>query len=151
MMVFGGVEEVGESCHPVCRDSIQRRRCRGLRSQARWVAGCGVSIRSLGGGRDDCSADDLAVYFFVLRGFDIGFVVVDLIVDGTAYDEICGVHGVVRIGAAGVSLSVGVEGKVIALMLVLCVLGAVGLGVFQGGVSLDLVGEGWKGREEGDG
>jgi hypothetical protein len=109
------------------------------------------AIRSLGGGRDYCGADDLAVYFFVLRGFDIGFVVVDLIVDGAAYDEVCGVHGVARIGAAGVRLSLGVEGEVIALMLVLLVLGAVRLVVFQGGVSLDLVGEGWKSGEEYDG
>ena len=108
-------------------------------------------MRPLRGGRDDCGADDLAVYFFVLRGFDIGLVVVDLIVDGAAYGEVCCVHGVVRIGAAGVGLSLGVEGEVIALMLVLLVDGAVGLGVFQGGVSLDLVGEGWKGREDCDG
>jgi hypothetical protein len=147
--VFGDVEEIGENCHQFAVTAYDG--CGARTSLKREAARLWVAILPLGGGREYCGADDLAVYLFVLRGLDLGFVVVDLIVDGTTYDEVCGVHGVVRIGAAGVGLSLGIESEVMALMLMLLVDGAVGLGVFQGGVSLNFVGERWKGREDRDG
>jgi hypothetical protein len=72
-------------------------------------------------------------------------------VDRTAYDEVCGVHGVAGVGATSVGFAFGVEGQVVCLVFVFFVLGAVGLVVFEGGVFFDLVGEGWEGEgEDGD-
>ena len=86
---------------------------------------------------------------FALRGFDFGFVAVDLVVDLGAYYEVCCIHGLTGVGAAGVALALGVEGEVVGLVLVLLVFGAGGLGVSERGGAFDLCGEGREGEEGG--
>jgi hypothetical protein len=94
-------------------------------------------------------ADDLALELFVLRGFDLCLVLVDLVVDLAADDEFGGVHRFFVIRAAGVAVAFGVEGEVVGLMLVLFVCGSEGLEVFEGGGAVDLIGG--CGERRGDG
>src|SRR5258708_26365517 len=69
-------------------------------------------------------ADDLALELFVLRGFDLCLVLVDLVVDLAANDELGGVDGFFGIGAACCAVAFGVEGEVLGRMLVLFVFGS---------------------------
>jgi hypothetical protein len=62
-----------------------------------------------------------------LPGFNLCLVLLDLVVDLAADDELGGVDGFFGIGAAGVAVAVGVEGEVVGLMLVLFVCGSEGL------------------------
>ena len=78
-------------------------------------------------------ADDLALELFVLPGFDRCLVLVDLVVDLAADDELGGVDGFFGIGAAGVAVAFGVEGEVVGLMLVVFVCGSKGLEILEGG------------------
>src|SRR5712672_3598352 len=55
-------------------------------------------------------ADDLALELFVLLGFDLCLVLVDLVVDLAADDELGGVDRFFGIGPAGVAVAFGVEG-----------------------------------------
>ncbi len=68
-----------------------------------------------------------------MRGFDLCLVLVDLVVDLAADDELGGVDGFFGIGAAGVAVAFGVEGEVVGLMLVLFVCGSEGLEILEGG------------------
>jgi len=74
---------------------------------------------------------------FALWGFDLGFVAVDFVVDLGAYDEVCCIHGLTGVGAAGVAFALGVEGEVVGLVFVFFVFDAGGLGVFECGGTLD--------------
>src|SRR5258708_39855168 len=64
-------------------------------------------------------ADDLALELFVLRGFDLCLVLVDLVVDLAADDELGGVDGFFGIGAAGGAVAFGAVGEAVGLSLVL--------------------------------
>src|ERR1700761_1419310 len=85
-------------------------------------------------------ADNLALELVVLRGFDLRFVLIDLVVDLAADDELGGVDGFFGIGAAGVAVSFGVEGEVVGLMLVVFVCGSEGLEILEGGGAVELCG-----------
>lgn len=76
----------------------------------------------------DCfDADDLSI----LTGLDLHLGAVDFVIDRVADDEVGGVHGFVGVGATGVLLAQGDEGKIVGQVLVLFICGPVGLEVFQ--------------------
>ena len=77
--------------------------------------------------RDCFDADDL----FILTGLDLHLGAVDFVIDRVADDEVGGVHGFVGVGATGVLLAQGDEGKIVGQVLVLFICGPVGLEVFQ--------------------
>ena len=60
------------------------------------------NAHSLLGGGTGFDADDFAFDFFALRGFEFGFVAVDLILHVGADYEVGCVHGFLGVGAAGV-------------------------------------------------
>jgi len=60
--------------------------------------------------------------FFVMGRFDFGLVVVYFVKNKSAYNKVCSIHRMPRIGTAGVGLFLRIKGKIIALMLVLLVL-----------------------------
>src|SRR5436305_2262805 len=94
-------------------------------------------------------SDDLAVELFVLRGLDLCTVLVDLVVDLAADDEVGGVDRFLVVRAAGVAVAFSVEGEVVGLMLMLFVCGSKGLEVLEGGGAVDLIGG--CGERHGDG
>src|SRR5260370_23342367 len=90
-------------------------------------------------------ADDLALELFVLPGFDLCLVLVDLVVDLAADDELGGVDGFFGIGAAGVGVAFGVRREGVGPMLVVFVCGSRGVEILQGGGAAWLFG-GCRGR-----